>query len=227
MNNIHLKNCERSQRVISFVDSESEDFPEGSKGAAVCALVKEDLAKLTDLDVMRSSSMSKRKQGTSARQDARKALASIIKAVVDTADAIVLDRPNVKGIFVRPQKNSNDQTLIANARAFADAAAPLVGLFTDYGLPATFIASLRSHADSLEHAIQLQTDGVGARVRTNAQIDKIIRHMNELIDRLDVLVRNKYHDDPARLAAWESARRLEHASRSNRNGGTDTPPPEQ
>lgn len=103
--------------------------------------------------------------------------------------------------------------------------AALVGLFTENGLTPTFVNDLKSHADSLEHSMQLQVDGVDERVRTNAEIRKIIRHMNDLIERLDILVRNKYAGDSAMLATWASARRLEHPPRSNRNGGNGASPP--
>lgn len=46
--------------------------------------------------------------------------------------------------------------------------------------------------------------------------------MDGLVERLEVVVRNKYRADPARLAAWESASHLERAPRAKRNGG---PPP--
>jgi hypothetical protein len=49
--------------------------------------------------------------------------------------------------------------------------------------------------------------------------------VNELIDRLEVIVRNKFRDDPAKLAAWESARHMEHAARTKRGGG-NTPTPQ-
>jgi hypothetical protein len=45
--------------------------------------------------------------------------------------------------------------------------------------------------------------------------------------RLDVIVRNKFRDDPATLAAWEHARHVERPARQSKrnNGGTNTPAP--
>ena len=228
MNNMQLRNSERTDRVVSFIESQPEDFPEGSKAATLCSQIKQERARLAELDVVRSSSMSKRKQGTAARQNAHKLLLGLVRRVVDTADVIALDRPDVKGMFGRPQRNASDQTLIADARSLADKAAALVGLFTENGLPATFINDLRSYADSLEHAMQIQTEGVGESVRTNTEIAAVIRRLNGMLERLDVIVRNKYRDDSAKLAAWERSRRLEHPARSNRNRGdkAPTPPPQ-
>ena len=225
MNNMHLRNSERGQRITTFIDSQPEVFPEESKAALLCSKLKQEQTKLAELDVARSSSMSKRKQGTIARQTAHKLLLDLLRRVIDTADVIAIDRADVKGMFGRPQKNASDQTLIADARSIAEKAAPLVGLFTDNGLPATFVNDLRSYADSLDNAMKVQTKAVGQSGHANNEISEVIRRMNGLIERLDVIVRNKYRDDPANLAAWESARRLEHPPRSNRNRGEDAPPP--
>ena len=225
MNNMHLRNSERGQRVTTFIDSQPEDFPEESKAASLCSQLKQEQTKLAELDVVRSSSMSKRKQGTAARQTAHKLLLDLLRRVIDTADVIAIERADVKGMFGRPQRNASDQTLVADARSIAEKAATLVGLFTENGLHATFVNDLRSYADSLEHSMQIQTEAVGESVRANKEINEGIRRMNGLIERLDVFVRNKYRDDPAKLAAWESAHRLEHPPRSNRNSGENAPPP--
>ncbi|HYJ45252.1 MAG TPA: hypothetical protein VEV81_01475, partial [Pyrinomonadaceae bacterium] len=225
MNNSDLRNSERTDRVISFFDSQPEDFPEDSKAATLCVQMKQERAKLAELDVIRSSSMSKQKQATAARQHAHNLLAALVRKTVSTADLIALDRADFKGMFVRPQKNSSSQTLVSDARSIANKAVSLVGLFVENGLSSTFTNDLSSYADSLEHAMQLQTDAVGERVRANADIKETVRRLKGLIERLDVIVRNKYTNDPAKLAAWESAHRLEHAPRSNRNDGNNAPPP--
>jgi hypothetical protein len=225
MNSAHLRNSERVQRVITYVDSQPGEFPEESKAASLCSQLKQEQAKLGELDVVRSSSMSKRRQATAARQTAHKLLLTLLGRVIDTAEVAAAERADVKGMFGRPQRNASDQTLVADARSIAEKAATLVGLFTENGLPATFVNDMRSYADSIEHAMQNQTEAVGESVRANNEIAEVIRRMNGLVERLDVIVRNKYRDDPAKLAAWESARRLERPPRSNRNSGNNAPPP--
>jgi hypothetical protein len=225
MNNQHLVHFERSQRVTTLIDSQPEDFPEGSKAAALCTSIKQEQARLAELDVIRSSSMSKRKQATAARNNAHRLLEPLVKRVIDTAEGFVSEHPDTEGMFVRPQKNASDQTLIADARSIADKAASLVGLFTEDGLPPTFVSDMRTYADSIERSIQLQTESVGERLHANAEMKEVIRRLKELIERLDIIVRNKYVNQPAKLAAWESARRLEHPARSNGNAENNAPPP--
>lgn len=216
---------ERGQRVDAYMDAQAEDFPAGSKGGSLAASVKEELAGLAALDVARTVGASKRQQGTAGRGGVRASLRRRVAAVSDTAKTIALDRPDVKGIFVLAGKDGSDRTLIATARAFADAAASLVGLFVEYNLPATFVHDLRSDADSLEHYISLQTAGVGARVSSKTTADATLQRLNELAERLDTVVRNRYRDDPDKLAAWEHARRVESAPHARGNGAGNSPPP--
>jgi hypothetical protein len=215
---------ERGQRVETFLDANAEDFPADSKGGSLAASVREELAKLSALDVARTAGTSKRQQGTAGRSGVRDTLRQLVTAVSDTARTIALDHPEIKGIFALTGKDRSDRTLIATARAFADAAVPHAGLFAEYGLPAAFISDLRSLSDSLEHYISLQAAGVGTRVNSKASAEESLQRLNELVERLDTVVRNKYRGDPDKLATWGRARRIESAPQSKGNvAGTPTP----
>lgn len=226
MNAKHRRFNERGQRVDLFLDAHAEDFAAGSKGGTLAASLKELLAEVSALDVARAASARKRQQGTEGREKMRTDLRRMVKSTYDTASAIAVERPDVKGIFVPPSRGNNDQTLVAAARSAADAAAPLAGLFTEFGLPPTFFNDMRSRADSLETYASLQASGVGEGVDKNAALEDAFRRMEELIGRLDPVVINKYPGDPAKLAAWKSARRVERAPRSRpEDDDSATPPP--
>jgi hypothetical protein len=214
---------ERSQRCDRVNDSRAEDFTANSKWMALAAVVKERNAALAALDVERASSIGKRRQGTAGRQGAREALIALVEAVADTAEAIVPDHPDIKGMFERTGKDRSDQTLVATARSYADNAAPLVGLFVELGLPATFINDLRSKADALETYISMQNEGVGAGVNANASAREHVEVLNETLARLNVIYHNTYRDNPAVLAEWESAYHLEAAPGSKRKKKGDPP----
>src|SRR5205085_10189395 len=180
----------------------------------------------------KATSLSKRQQGSVGRRDVRESLRAQLKAMRGTAKVMGLDHSEVKGSFERLSTDNSDQTLIADARSAVQTATPLKARFIEYGLEADFIDKMTENADSLERYMSLQTESVGARVNATASINQTLKHVDELIAKLDVIVRNKYRNDPAKLAAWESARHLERAARSKRNGGgaqhggdgTQTPP---
>lgn len=219
------KHTERAQRVDLFMDEGAEDFPANSKGGALAANLKEEIAKLSGLAVARSAGTSKRQQGTAGRRRTRETLRQLVEAVADTAKSAARERPDIKGIFDLAGKDRSDQTLVATARAFADAAAPFVGLFVEYGLPTTLVNDLRAEADEVEHYKSLQEEGTGAGVNTSASAEETYQRLADLIERLDPIIRNKHRDDSVKLNAWERARRLESTPRSKGNGNSTPPPP--
>lgn len=224
---------ERGLRCDKFADSHAADFPADSKGAAQAAAVKERLATLSALDVERANSTGKHQQGSAGRQGARETLRELVEAVTETAEVIALDRAEIKGVFLLPRTDHTDQTLIATARSFADRATPFVGLFVEFAMPASFVADLRSKADELEAYISLQNEGVGGRINANASAEETLQGLNEALERLNVIFRNKYRNAPSVLAEWDSAYHLEAAPGSKRkkkgdpptNGEPPPPPP--
>ena len=222
MNDNQRRRYERGSRVDTFMTSNAADFPAGGKGAAVAASLKTELAELASLDVAKATSVSTRQQTSAGRRDLRDSLRAQVAAVCDTAEVSGRDHAEVRGLFKRQRPDNSDQTLIAVARAFAEAATPLKALFVEYEMPPDFIERLRADADGLEAQMTRQTESKGARVGTNASIKDALGRVDDLVERLEVVVRNKYRNDPARLAAWVSATHLERAPRAKRNGG-DTP----
>ncbi len=218
---------ERGQRADVYMDAQAEVFLTNSKGGTLAARLKELLAQVSALDVARAENINKRRQGTEGREGTRTALRRMVKIGWDTYKTISRTNPSLKGIFESPSKIKNDESLCAGARAYANAAAPFAGLFTEFGLPPTFFVDMRAHADSLESFAALQNAGVGAGVDTNAAIEETLREMDEVVASLDTVVRNKFRDDPAKLAAWESASRLERTPRSKpkEEDDDDEPPP--
>jgi hypothetical protein len=215
---------ERAQRVVLFMEAHVEAFPAGNKGPDVLERLKESLDTLATYDVARMTGDSKHEQGSAGRRAARAALRARLQAVVDTARTIAVERPDVAGIFdAFADDGRSDRTLVSAARSAADAAAPLVGLFVELSLPATFILDLRSKADSLDNYITLQSEGLAGRSGSNTSVAETLRRITGLVERLDTIVRNRYHDDPATLASWERARRVE-SDPQHRDEGTNTPP---
>jgi hypothetical protein len=229
MNDRQRNREERGGRVEVYMDAAAEEFPAGSKGAALTARLKELRAEVAALELERAAHKSKRRQGTEGRDKARTTLNQMVKTAWDTYKSITLDHPDVKGIFESPSKIKNDQSLVTAARRYADAAAPLAGLFTEFDLPPAFFNDMKAAADSLESYTTIQNEGVGAGVGSTAAVEAALKEMDEVVERLDTVVRNKCRDDPARLAAWESTSRVERAARrkpeGNRPEGNEPPPP--
>lgn len=227
MNNGQRRRNERGQRVDVYMDAQAELFPEGSKGGIQAARLKGLLAQATTLDLARDAGAGKRRQGTEGHEATREALRRMVKTTWETYKTITLDHPDIKGLFESPSKIKNDQALVRFARTYADNAAPLTGLFAEYDLPATFFQEMRARVDNFEAHTALQSKGVNDRVDANTDLEETLREMDDVVERLDTHVRNKYRDDPAKLAAWESASHIERAphSKPKENNNAPTTPP--
>lgn len=225
MNIRQRKRDERGQRVGVYMDAQAEEFPADSKGGALAARLKELLARVAELDVARAAHANRRRQGTEGREEARRRLRRMVKSVWATHKTIARDRPDTRGLFQSPSKIKNDQSLATAARVYAEGAAPLAGLFAEYDLGAAFFNDMRSAADSLETYTTLQHAGAGAGVDTTAAVEETLREMDEVVGRLHTVINNKYLDDPARLAAWESVSRVGRPSRSKPREEEEPAPP--
>ncbi|MBV8856065.1 MAG: hypothetical protein JOZ02_03810 [Acidobacteria bacterium] len=227
MNDRQRRLYERGQRVDVYMDAAAEDFPAGKAGIQAARL-KELLTQLSGLDSERETGEGKRRQGTMGRATVRTALRKLMKKVWDTSQTIAIDHPDIKGLFKSPTKFTNDLALAAAGRAYADAAAPLIGLFEEYHLEATVLNDLRSKADSLQSFATLQNEGNTAGLGTTASVETTLREMDVVIERLDTHVTNKYPEGSPKLVAWRGASRVESAPRRKPedDGGAPPAPPD-
>ena len=106
-------------------------------------------------------------------------------------------------------RSSNDENLLAKARAFVIEATPYEADFIEYGMPAAFVANLTALADDFEQSF---TDTAGATAEhvaaTAASAAKISGGM-DVVRQLTGIVKNVYHNNPGKLAAWVSASHVE------------------
>lgn len=88
-------------------------------------------------------------------------------------------------------------------------------------MAATFIEDLKEEANAFEAAISRKAQVRSAHVAASAEIDDLIEQGMRVVRELDALFRNNFADDPATLAASESASHVER--RAPRQAKTKTP----
>jgi hypothetical protein len=222
MNDAHRRRIERLIRTESEASANVTDFPEGSKGALALADLRAYIEEAQSQAVSRESSVSVLQQATIGRMDAREAVRASMRVISDTARTIALDHPEIKGSFIFKGASVSDRTLLSTAQAFARSAQPLRALFAEYDLNADFFSAFDAEIAQLEQQLSRQTVGKGERISANASLENALLKGEKALKRLDTVVRNKYRNNPAKLAAWESARRLERAACTKRSG--EAPP---
>ncbi|HEX8139026.1 MAG TPA: hypothetical protein VF544_15770 [Pyrinomonadaceae bacterium] len=224
MNDQQRRNQERLVRVRDYVESLAEPFPAASRGAQALAAIKSAIEEAESLDAERVSNTTTAREGTSQRREARASLRSQINVINETARAISIDHPEIKGKFRSAASRLNDQDLLALARSVIAEATPFKQLFLEYDMPADFLEALSAAIERFEEGVNRQNIGAGGRSQTRRGVDDAHRRAEDELDKLNVAMRNRYHKDPATLAAWDNARSKEAQPSSRRNAGQNKAP---
>jgi len=225
MNDKQRRRFERLAHAANFGETVSASFPETSKGGQALARLTAAVAEAETHATTRATKQRAHQQSTTNRKDARLAVQTQVAAISDTVEAIGLDHPDVRDSFHRPPASSSDQKLLSTARSFAAAALPLKARFIEYDLPADFLERLNESITEFESAIDEQTTGANARLAAGVALEETLKRGEQELEKLDAAVRNKFRDDAAKLAAWESARHMERAPRRKKPAGDAPAPP--
>jgi hypothetical protein len=210
MNRIDLRRYEMLVRVRDFGDSHGHLFPESSLARQTFTAIA---AAVRQLDLQRLQEEAASVIARAHRKDAaRRALGDRLTKIVQTARVLANDVPGLEQTFELPAKVT-DQTLLAAARRFHEAAAPHNAQFVSHGMPATFLADTNGLADALEAALRergmSRDEQVGARERIKTTLAEALA----AVRKLDVIVTNHFGDDAVTQAVWRRDRRVLYPSR--------------
>lgn len=142
------------------------------------------------------------------KDTAREDLRDEMSAISRTAKSMEYSFDGIGEQF-RFQRNMPDATMLVKARAFATEAVAYQADFIAYGLPAAFIADLTAAADAFEASFGETASATAEHVAATAQTAATIRQGMIATRTLDGIVRNRYTNDPGKLAAWISASHVE------------------
>jgi chromosome segregation ATPase len=222
MNDRQRRRFERLVRSRDTAATRGADFPANSVGGKALAGISNRIAEIENLDAARSTDHRTFQHGTSSKREAREALRRQLAAISETAQTIALDFPELKDKFRRPRSNFNDQNLLTTARSFHAEATPLTARFIEYNMAANFLDTLNDVIEDFEQAINQQNLGRGGRRANIVALETALDAAEQDLERLDTAIHNKFAGDPATLASWESARRLQSAPKKPK---TSPPPP--
>lgn len=226
MNANELKSYERLTRVRDFGAAHAAAFPANTTGGQLFAELNAAVAELTSQAATQVAGLNTSREGTTSKASARAALRERLAVINRTARAMAVDLPAIGDKFRMPH-GSGDQVLLNAARAFVTNATPLAAEFIKLELPADFLTDLEADITDLEQAISARHHTTETHVSATAAIDTALERGLNALRKLDVVVRNKFHDDPVILAAWESASHPQHHARKPAPDPppTPTPPP--
>jgi hypothetical protein len=145
------------------------------------------------------------RRGATVKAVLREQLREDLQAISRTARAIAIKREGFEDKF-RVPREGNDRLLINAARAIASDAVAYVSDFIQFGLPENFLEELNETIELFEKAFTEKMTGKEVRVTATAAIDDSLNRGMEAVRQLDAIVKNRFKDDPAKLAAWVSAK---------------------
>ena len=222
MNSVINRTFEMFVRVANFAEERPDAFAGRTLAGVTAAELKHVIETLTEAATSQTSGLSSVQRATAERMTARETLRESMHAIARTARVMALDTPGLENKFRLPRSGS-DPALLQTARAFAADAAALKDEFLRHEIPATFVEDFKQEIADLERAMGQQNTGRGAHVSATASVESAAERGMNAVRKLDAIVRNKFRDDPATLAAWESARHVEShkPTRKRSNGSPD------
>jgi hypothetical protein len=208
MNDTERRYYERGVRVSQFGIDNAGDF----SGKATT-----EFAKVTTLVNDTESEAAKQQSGFGEagqqfeiKDTAREELRDLMSAISRTAKSMEYEFDGISDKFLF-RRNLNDADLLAKARAFIIEAAPYATDFKEYGLSGTLIADLTALADAFEATFGTTATATAEHVSATAETASKLRQMNVSVRILDGIVKNKYANNPGKLASWLSASHVEKA----------------
>lgn len=194
-------------RVNQFgVDNEA-DFPSGI-GTAKFAVIATVVNETESESALQAGGFAEAAQQFEVKDTCRENLRDEMSDLSRTAKSMEYEFDGIADKF-RFQRNMNDATMLATARAFITGAGPYSANFIAYGLPATFIADLTTAADAFEASFSNTASATAEHVAATADTSAKLREGMIAKRILDGVVQNKYNNNPGKLAAWLSASHVE------------------
>lgn len=129
----------------------------------------------------------------------------------DTKLAAAADAFDGIGNKFRFQRNMSDANMLAKARAFHSESAPYEADFIAYEMDPNFRKDLDNAANAFEASFSDTASATAEHVAATADTSSKIRQGMVIVRVLDSIVKNKYANDPGKLAAWISASHVEKA----------------
>ena len=213
MNDLERRQYEMMLRVSEFGAIHIADLPANSLGGESLVAVREVIENLKEFDSNHLSHRTSKRRNTTITASAREALLEDLRLIARCARAMARRVPAIDDKFRLPKRMS-DHALAAMARTFAADADPFSAEFVRYEMPANFLEDLKADIAAFEQASQNRTAlGMNATASADAIDDAIATGLDAVRD-LDAVVRVKYRDDAATLAAWTRASHVERPARA-------------
>jgi hypothetical protein len=205
MTNEEIRKYQMLARVRDFGAAHRDLFPRRSVAGKLFAAVATAADALQQHDSKELAGRGGEQTGAASKAAARLILRKQLSAISQTARAC-----EEKGLAdkFRVSVSCGDDRLLAQARTFLTQAKPFVETFVAHELPSNFLRQLQGAIEAFEQARLERASGRDQRVGARARFDASMKTALDALRRLNAIVPNRL-DDPAAVALWNSARRID------------------
>lgn len=221
MTGLQIRKSNKYQAETAFMTDNAADFPRDSPGDKTARRLGEVLTRINQLAADQASEGSRQQIGI--KDETLAFIIIILQKMNRAANALAEDIDGIEDLFRMPRRRS-DAIWLATARNFYDESAPFDAQFQEYDLPATFRADLLALIGEFEIAVREADIAQEQKGGATGALEAEFREAGKLSRKLNAIVRNKYADNPRKLAAWNIASHLEAAPK--REPKPPTPPTE-
>jgi hypothetical protein len=190
MNERDIKQNERFIRVVAYKDDNVAIISTSEKALECFADIAAAIAALETESANQLKGSTDSKKEHSTKNTAREHLREYLQTISRTANAVDYEIPNFSKEFVFP-KNRNKQT------------------FIKYGLDAEIINELEAEINAFEATLTKSASAAGMKVTATSEINEAVKKGSIGLRVADVIIKNLFRDNPAKLAAWTTASHLE------------------
>jgi hypothetical protein len=225
MNNEIIRNhYDAFKRIDSIGTQLASHFAATSRATAQFAIINAEVAVMEKEGVAQLSGSTEFHGSSTSKQIAARTLRAQLAKIRETADAIAetAGLPDFDDQFIAPRSRSYT-SLIITARENLAEATKHKALFLEFEMEEDFLDDLDDAIDDLEKEETDQNSGISEQVGATAALRAALERGIAARTQLLPIVRNKFSANPAILAQWESAARIERPRRKPKKKPTDEP----
>ncbi|RYX80572.1 hypothetical protein EON83_28005 [bacterium] len=207
----HRRQFERYQRCLDFINQHQKEF--GPKSQAIT--LKDQLQSVVDELSKSSQSTPKAPRATSSqKQKANNDLRAALNRIARTASAIAAHDDSFKNTFALPDKRRKDE-LAGAARKFLKDGEKSRAAFESFDMPEEFLSELKAKLDAYESAQGSIKPAPKAKANPEGDSATIAKG-SRIMESLDTLMDNKFHNNDAMLNEWHNSSDVEIIKRGSR-----------
>lgn len=148
------------------------------------------------------------KAAVAGKNEMRRTIHHRLAVVAGYANAAAVMNPGVDIRLERPASNGSQKGFLASARQMLQAATERQGLLSAEGMTEGYLEGIETLLAQYEQLVGDTFNGRTVHVGASADLDATIRAIAQVIDHLDVLMRDRLRDNADLLAEWKSVRNV-------------------